>query len=111
MLQPIRTLVVLLLLTLTACATLVNSDRMDRKELLTSQTLDGAYARAQRAAMQMGLHTTETHDTAWAFTARRPTGEIVQVTVQRTGIGTIVTMQGLPAHDVSDLVTAYQHTQ
>ena len=105
----LRILMAVLLCTCAACATLVRSDRVDMKELMTSQTLEGAFGRAQRAVIDAGLQITETHVLAWTFLAGRPTGETVEVRTTRMALGTLVTIKSIPPHDITDIVAAYQH--
>jgi hypothetical protein len=100
--------VVLLLGSLSACATLVPSQHTDYQQLLVTQRLDAAYGRAQAVAVALGLQVVSTHDTAHIFTAKRPTGQQVTVTVAPSGFGCLVTFVGTPAHDVTDVVQAYQ---
>ena len=50
-------------------------------------------------------------DTAHIFTAKRPaSGEEVTITIAPSGMGCLLTFQGTPPHDVTDLVRAYQRT-
>ena len=57
------------------------------------------------------LHIVRTQDTAHIFTAKRPaSGEEVTVTIAPSGMGCLITFQGTPPHDVTDLVRAYQRT-
>lgn len=93
---------------LSACAMAVPSENTSRRELMVSQGRDTAYGRAQRAALSLGLTITQHADAAWLFTAARPTGESVVVTIKLNGLGCLVTFEGRPAHDVSDMVRAYQ---
>ena len=106
-----RCLVLCLTLTLlSACATLVPSRYPDSQQLLVTQRWDAIYVRTQYAALSVGLQITSTHDTAHTFTAKRPTGQEVTVTIAPSGFGYLVTCKGTPAHDVTDVVRAYQQT-
>jgi hypothetical protein len=106
-----RSLVLCLTLTiLSACATLVPSDHRDYQQLLVTQRWDTLYVRTQYAALSLGLQITSTQDTAHTFTAKRPTGQEVTVTIAPSGFGYLVTFKGTPAHDVTDVVRAYQQT-
>jgi hypothetical protein len=106
-----RFLVLCLTLTmLSACATLVPSAHRDYQQLLVTQRWDSIYVRTQYAALSLGLQITNTQDTAHTFTAKRPTGQEVTVTIAPAGLGYLVTFKGTPAHDVTDVVRAYQQT-
>jgi hypothetical protein len=106
-----RFLVLFLTLTmLSACATLVPGGRPDSQQLLVTQRWDSIYVRTQYAALSLGLQITSTQDTAHIFTAKRPTGQEVTVTIAPSGFGYLVTFKGTPAHDVTDVVRAYQQT-
>ena len=106
-----RFLVLCLTLTmLSACATLDPSGHPDYQQLLVTQRWDSIYVRTQYAALSVGLQITRTHDTAHTFTAKRPTGQEVTVTIAPSGCGYLVTFKGTPAHDVTDVVRAYQQT-
>jgi hypothetical protein len=106
-----RSLVLFLILTmLSACATLGPSGRPDYQRLLVTQRWDTIYLRAQYATLSVGLQITSTHDTAHIFTAKRPTGQEVTLTIAPSGFGYLVTFKGTPAHDVTDVVRAYQQT-
>jgi hypothetical protein len=100
----------LMLTTLSACATLVPSEHRDYQQLLVTQRWDTIYVRAQHAALGLGLQITRTQDTAHTFTAKRPMGQEVTVTIVPSGFGYLVTFKGTPAHDVTDVVQAYQQT-
>jgi len=105
----VRSLWLLLTLTvLSACTTLV-SGRPDYQQLLVTQSWDMIYVRAQRAALLSGLQIVSTQDVAHTFTAKRPGGEEVTVVIVPSGFGYLVTFKGMPAHDVTDVVRAYQH--
>jgi hypothetical protein len=95
-------------LSLSACATLVPSAHRDYQHLLVTQRWDTVYIRAQHAALGLGLQITSTQDTVHTFTAKRPTGEEVSVTIVPSGLGYLVTFKGTPAHDVTDVMRAYQ---
>ena len=104
-----RSLVLCLTLTmLSACAAL--GVRPDYQQLLVTQRWDAIYVRTQYAALSLGLQITSTQDTAHTFTAKRPTGQEVTVTIAPAGLGYLVTFKGTPAHDVTDVVQAYQQT-
>jgi len=103
-----RGCVLLVLLTLGACATTVPRWRFDAQELVVPQAPETAYGRAQQAALRLGMQITERYDLTHVFAASRPTGERVEVSVQRFVLGALVTISSSPAHDVSDLITAYQ---
>jgi hypothetical protein len=106
-----RSLVLFLTLTmLGACATLGPSGRPDYQRLLVTQRWDTIYLRAQFATLSLGMQITSTHPTAHTFTAKRPTGQEVTVTIAPSGFGYLVTFQGTPAHDVTDVVRAYQQS-
>ena len=106
-----RSLVLGLTLTLlSACATLVPSAHRDYQQLLVTQRWDTIYVRARYAALSLGLQITSTQDAAHTFTAKRPTGQEVTVTIAPSGLGYLVTFKGTPAHDVTDIVRAYQQT-
>jgi hypothetical protein len=106
-----RSLVLCLTLTmLSACATLVPSRYPEYQQLLVTQRWDSIYVRTQYAALSLGLQITSTQDTAHTFTAKRPTGQEVTVTIAPSGFGYLVTFKGTPAHDVTDVVRAYQQT-
>ena len=88
---------VVLLLTLTAlsaCATSRTRGRPDYQQLLVMQRWDTAYLRAQHVAVALGLQIASTHDPAHIFTAKRPTGEQVTVTIAPSGFGLLVTFVG-----------------
>jgi hypothetical protein len=103
-------LVVLPLIVLSACATLVTG-RPEYQQLLVTQRYEAAYLRAQAVAVGLGLHIVRTQDPAHIFTAKRPaSGEEVTVTIAPSGMGCLITFQGTPPHDVTDLVHAYQRT-
>ena len=106
-----RFLVLCLTLTmLSACATLDPSGHPDYQQLLVTQRWDSIYVRTQYAALSVGLQITSTNDAAHTFTAKRPTGHDVTVTIAPSGLGYLVTFKGTPAHDVTDVVRAYQQT-
>ena len=106
-----RSLVLGLTLTLlSACATLVPSAHRDYQQLLVTQRWDSIYVRTRYAALSLGLQITSTQDTAHTFTAKRPTGQEVTVTIAPAGLGYLVTFTETPAHDVTDVVQAYQQT-
>src|SRR5215510_6327864 len=104
-----RLFLLCLCLSLSACATLEPSAHRAYQQLLVTQRWDTAYIRAQHAALGLGLQITSTQDTMHTFTAKRPTGEDVRVTIVPSGLGYLVTFQGTPAHDVTDVIQAYQH--
>jgi hypothetical protein len=107
---PIRLLVFLPLLVLSACATLVTG-RPEYQQLLVTQRYEAAYLRAQAVAVGLGLQIVRTQDQAHIFTAKRPaSGEEVTITIAPSGMGCLITFQGTPPHDVTDLVRAYQRT-
>ena len=102
-------LVFLPLLVLSACATLVTG-RPEYQQLLVTQRYDAAYLRAQAVAVGLGLHIVRTQDQAHIFTAKRPaSGEEVTVTIAPSGMGCLLTFQGTPPHDVTDLVRVPAH--
>ena len=104
---------VVLLLTLTAvsaCATSLTRGRPDYQQLLVTQRFDAAYIRVQHVAFALGLQVASTQDPAHIFTAKRPTGEQVTVTIAPSGFGNLITFVGTPPHDVTDVVRAYQHS-
>jgi hypothetical protein len=104
-----RSLVLFLTLTmLSACAAL--GGRPDSQQLLVTQRWDAIYVRTQYTALSLGLQITSAQDTAHIFTAKRPTGQEVTVTIAPSGLGYLVTFKGTPAHDVTDVVRAYQQT-
>ena len=106
-----RVLVLCLTITmLSACATLVPSRYPEYQQLLVTQRWDSIYVRTRYAAQSLGLQITSTQDTAHTFTAKRPTGQDVTVTIAPAGFGYLVTFKGTPAHDVTDVVQAYQQT-
>jgi hypothetical protein len=106
-----RFVVLLFLLTaVSACTTSIVSGRPDYQQLLVTQRLDGAYVRAQFAAVVLGLQIASAQDTAHIFTARRPTGEQVTVTIVPSGFGCLVTFVGTPPHDVTDIARTYQQS-
>jgi len=101
-------LVCLTLIGLSACATLVTG-RPEYQQLLVTQRYDAAYIRAKAVAVGLGFQIVQTHDTARSFTAKRPaSGEEITVTIAPSGMGCLITFQGTPPHDVTDLVRAYQ---
>jgi hypothetical protein len=103
-------LVCLTLLGLSACATLVTG-RPEYQQVLVTQRYEAAYRRAQAVAVGLGLQIVQTHDQAHSFTAKRPaSGEEVTITIAPSGMGCLITFQGTPPHDVTDLVRAYQRT-
>jgi hypothetical protein len=103
-------LVVLTLLGLSACATLVTG-RPEYQQVLVTQRYEAAYLRAQAVAVGLGLQIVRTQDQAHIFTAKRPaSGEEVTITIAPSGMGCLITFQGAPPHDVTDLVRAYQRT-
>ena len=103
-------LVCLTLIGLSACATLVTG-RPEYQQLLITQRYDAAYIRAKAVAAGLGFQIVQTHDTARIFTAKRPgSGEEVTVTIAPSGMGCLITFQGTPPHDVTDLVRAYRGT-
>ena len=105
-----RLLVVFPLLALSACATLVTG-RPEYQQLQITQRYEAAYLRAQAVAFGLGLQIVQTHDQAHTFTAKRPaSGEEVTVTIAPAGMAYLVTFQGTPPHDVTDLVRAYART-
>ena len=86
--SPMRRYVVLLL-TLTAvsaCATSLTRGRPDYQQLLVTQRFDAAYIRVQHVAVALGLQIASTQDPAYIFTAKRPTGEQVTVTIAPLGV-------------------------
>src|SRR5262245_21806214 len=95
---------------LSACATLDPSGRPEYQHLLVTQRWDSIYVRNQYAALSVGLQITSTQDSAHTFTAKRPTGQEVTVTIAPSGLGYLVTFKGTPAHDVTDVVRSYQQT-
>jgi hypothetical protein len=99
----------LTLTVLSACTTLV-SGRPDSQQLLVTQSWDMTYIRAQRAALLAGLQIVSTQDIAHTFTAKRPGGEEVTVSIAPSGFGYLVTFKGAPTHDVTDVVRAYQNS-
>jgi hypothetical protein len=106
-----RSLVLGLTLTLlSACATLVPSAHRDYQQLFVTQRWDTIYVRARYATLSLGLQITSTQDIAHTFTAKRPRGQDVTVTIAPAGLGYLVTFKGTPAHDVTDVVQAYQQT-
>ena len=106
-----RSLVLCLTLTiLSACATLVPSAHRDYQQFLITQRWDSIYVRTQYAALSVGLQITSTHDTAHTFTAKRPTGQEVTLTIAPSGFGYLVTFQGTPGDDVTDVVRVYRQT-
>ena len=88
----------------------VPSCKADYQQFLVTQRWDTIYVRAQYAALSLGLQITSTQDTAHTFTAKRPTGQEVMVIIAPSGFGYLVTFKGTPAHDVTDVVRAYQQT-
>ena len=85
--------------------------RPEYQQLLVTQRYEAAYIRAQAVAVGLGLQIVRTQDTAHIFTAKRPaSGEEVTVTIAPSGMGCLITFQGTPPHDVTDLVRAYQRT-
>ena len=82
--------------------------RLDYQKLLVSQEWDAAYVRAQHACLAQGLQMVSTQDAAHSFTVQRPTGEQITVVVQPGLSPRAVSFTGTPAHDVSDVVRAYQ---
>jgi len=103
-------LVFLTLLGLSACATLVTG-RPEYQQVLVTQRYEAAYLRAQAVAVGLGLQIVRTQDQAHIFTAKRPaSGEEVTITIAPSGMGCLITFQGAPPHDVTDLVRAYQRT-
>ena len=103
-------LLLLPVLTLSACATSMVSGRPDYQQLLVTQRYDAAYVRAQHVAIVAGLQIVSTQDVAHIFTAKRPTGEHVTVTIAPSGFGCLVTFVGTPSHDVTDVARAYQQS-
>jgi len=103
-------LVVLPLIGLSACATLVTG-RPEYQQVQVTQHQEAAYRRAQAVAAGLGFQIVQTYDQAHTFTAKRPaSGEEVTVTLAPAGMSYLVTFQGTPPHDVTDLVRAYQRT-
>lgn len=103
-----RLLLLSLLLMLSACTATLRTDRADVQKLLVSQSWDSAYVRAQHATLGLGLQMVSTQDAAHSFTAQRPTGERITVVVEPGLSPRAISFTGTPAHDVSDVVQAYQ---
>ena len=104
-------LMMVLVMSLTHCATVGPQKTAGQQELIVTQHVEQAYARAVRAALHVGMTITYDSPTGLVFTATRPTGEQVMVEVQRLALANLVTISGTPAHDVSDVARAYQALQ
>lgn len=103
-----RSFLLFLALTCSACTATLHTGRLDHQKLLVSQEWDTAYVRAQQACLTHGLQIISTQDTAHAFTVQRTTGERVTVVVAPGLSPRAISFTGIPAHDVSDVVQAYQ---
>src|SRR5262245_29756738 len=103
-------LVFLPLLGLSACAMVTGRPESQHVQV-TRQRYEAAYRRAQAVAAGLGLQIVQTNELTHTFTAKRPaSGEEMTVTMTPAGLSYLVTVQGIPPHDVTDFVRAYQGT-
>jgi hypothetical protein len=99
----------LLLWSFLGCAGLhAPTDRPHAQELRVLDSWDTAYVKAQHACLAVQLTIATNQDVAHSFTCQRPTGERITVVALPGPLYRAVRFIGSPAHDVSDLVAAYQ---
>jgi hypothetical protein len=84
------------------------TDRPHAQELRVLDSWDAAYVKAQHACLAIEFSIATVQDAAHSFTCQRPTGEKITVVALAGPLYRAVRFVGSPAHDVSDLVAAYQ---
>ena len=78
--------------------------------LTINKTRRSALMQPTSARVAVALGFDRRHADPRLFTAKRPTGEQVTVTIAPSGFGNLITFVGTPPHDVTDVVRAYQHS-